>query len=296
MLSTHGRYEYSPISERPDYFWPEGKRLAVYVALNVEQFAWDESIESAIAPSGMHNKQSVYSWRDYGNRVGFWRLMELFDELDIPIQAQLNTSIYEHAPQVPARLRQRGDEFLGHGISNSQEQGALDEDAERALIKTTTDAISQNEGKAPTGWMSPWLSQSAQTLDLLREAGYHYQMDWCCDDQPIWMKTRGAPILAMPYPVELNDNRAIVLHKMTPAQFADAIIDNFDEMLEQSARQPLVFPISLHTFVVGQPFRLRQLRRALKHIVANREKIWLTRPGDICRHIESLPPGIVPGS
>ncbi len=296
MLSTHGRYAYSPISERPDYSWPEGKRLAVYVALNVEQFAWDESIESAIAPSGMHNKQSVYAWRDYGNRVGFWRLMELFDELDIPIQAQLNTSIYEHAPQVPARLRQRGDEFLGHGISNSQEQGALDEDAERALIKTTTDAISQNEGKAPTGWMSPWLSQSAQTLDLLREAGYHYQMDWCCDDQPIWMKTRGAPILAMPYPVELNDNRAIVLHKMTPAQFADAIIDNFDEMLEQSARQPLVFPISLHTFVVGQPFRLRQLRRALKHITAQREKIWLTRPGDICRHIEGLPPGIVPGS
>ena len=296
MLSTHGRYNYSPISERPDYSWPEGKRLAVYVALNVENFAWNESIESAIAPSGMHNKQSVYSWRDYGNRVGFWRLMELFDELDIPIQAQLNTSIYEDAPQVPERLRQRGDEFLGHGISNSQEQGVLAEIDERALIKTVTDAIIQNEGKAPSGWMSPWLSESDQTLDLLREAGYHYHMDWCCDDQPIWMKTRGKPILAMPYPVELNDNRAIVLHKMTPTQFTDAIIDNFDEMLEQSARQPLVFPISLHTFVVGQPFRLRQLRRALKYIADHREQIWLTRPGDICRHIESLPAGIVPGS
>jgi peptidoglycan/xylan/chitin deacetylase (PgdA/CDA1 family) len=296
MLSTHGRYEYSPISQRPDYSWPDGKRLAVYVALNVEQFAWDESIESAIAPAGRHNEQSVYSWRDYGNRVGFWRLMDLFDELDIPIQAQLNTSIYEHAPQIADRLRQRGDEFLGHGISNSEEQGVLGEDDERALIKTTTDAITQNEGRAPIGWMSPWLSQSEQTLDLLREEGYRYQMDWCCDDQPIWMKTRGEPILAMPYPVELNDNRAIVLHKMTPTQYADALIDNFEEMLEQSARQPLVFPISLHTFVVGQPFRLRHLRRALKHIVDHRAQIWLTRPGDICRHIESLPPGVVPGS
>ncbi len=296
MLSTHGRYDYSPISQRPDYSWPEGKRLAVYVALNVEQFAWDESIESAIAPSGMHNKQSVYSWRDYGNRVGFWRLMEMFDELDIPIQGQLNASIYEHAPQIAERLRQRGDEFLGHGITNSQEQGILDEAAERALIKTTTDAITGNEGKAPIGWMSPWLSQSEQTLDLLAEAGYRYQMDWCCDDQPIWMKTRDKPILAMPYPVELNDNRAIVLHKMTPTQYADALIDNFDEMLEQSARQPLVFPISLHTFVVGQPFRLRHLRRALKHIADHREQIWLTRPGDICSHIESLPSGVVPGS
>jgi peptidoglycan/xylan/chitin deacetylase (PgdA/CDA1 family) len=296
MLSTHGRYDFSPINQRPDYDWPDGKRLAVYVALNVEQFGWDKSIDSAIAPSGMHNKQSVYSWRDYGNRVGFWRLMDLFDELDIPIQAQLNSSIYEHAPQIPERLRQRGDEFLGHGISNSEEQGGRPEDEERALIKTVTDAITENEGAAPTGWMSPWLSQSDTTLDLLSEAGYSYNMDWCCDDQPIWMKTRHKPILAMPYPVELNDNRAIVLHKMTPSQYADCIIDNFDEMAEQSVHQPLVFPISLHTFVVGQPFRLRQLRRALKYITERRDRIWLTRPGDICRHIESLPAGTVPGS
>jgi hypothetical protein len=96
--------------------------------------------------------------------------------------------------------------------------------------------------------------------------------------------------------VELNDNRFIVLHKMTPTQYADAIIDNFDEMLEQSVRQPLVFPISLHTFIVGQPFRIRQLRRALKHIMEHRDEIWLTRPGEICRHIESLPAGTVPGS
>ncbi|MDP6691252.1 MAG: polysaccharide deacetylase family protein [Alphaproteobacteria bacterium] len=296
MLSHHGRYEFSPISQRPDYSWPEGKRLAVYIALNVEQFAWDKSVESAIAPSGMHNKQSVYSWRDYGNRVGFWRLMDLFDELDIPIQAQLNSSIYEHAPQVAERLRQRGDEFLGHGITNSEEQGGRAEDEERALIKEVTDAIIEHEGAVPTGWMSPWLSQSETTLDLLSEAGYHYNMDWCCDDQPIWMKTRNGRILAMPYPVELNDNRAIVLHKMTPSQYADCIIDNFDEMLEQSEHQPLVFPISLHTFVVGQPFRIRQLRRALKYITDRRDKIWLTRPGDICRHIESLPAGTVPGS
>ncbi|MBT3373533.1 MAG: polysaccharide deacetylase family protein [Rhodospirillaceae bacterium] len=296
MLSHHGRYDFSPISQRPDYSWPEGKRLAVYIALNVEQFAWDKSVESAIAPSGMHNKQSVYSWRDYGNRVGFWRLMDLFDELDIPIQAQLNSSIYEHAPQVAERLRQRGDEFLGHGITNSEEQGGRSEDEERGLIKEVTDAIVEHEGEQPTGWMSPWLSQSETTLDLLSEAGYHYNMDWCCDDQPIWMKTRNGRILGMPYPVELNDNRAIVLHKMTPSQYADCIIDNFDEMLEQSVHQPLVFPISLHTFVVGQPFRIRQLRRALKYITDQRDKIWLTRPGDICRHIESLEPGIVPGS
>ena len=293
MLSHHGRYDFSPISQRPDYSWPEGKRLAVYIALNVEQFAWDKSVESAIAPSGMHNKQSVYSWRDYGNRVGFWRLMDLFDELDIPIQAQLNSSIYEHAPQVAERLRQRGDEFLGHGITNSEEQGGRSEDEERGLIKEVTDAIVEHEGEQPTGWMSPWLSQSETTLDLLSEAGYHYNMDWCCDDQPIWMKTRNGRILGMPYPVELNDNRAIVLHKMTPSQYADCIIDNFDEMLEQSVHQPLVFPISLHTFVVGQPFRIRQLRRVFEHMMKRRDDVWFCHPGQIADHIYGLPEGTV---
>lgn len=295
MLTTHGRYAFSAITQRPVYDWPNGKRLAVYLALNVEQFAWGAGKGSMIAPVGQHAPQSVYSWRDYGNRVGFWRLMEDFDALDIPIQAQLNTEVYDHCPEVAEKLRQRGDEILGHGITNSEEQGVLREEKERILIETATQRIEREEGAPPAGWMSPWLSESDATLDLLRERGYRYVMDWACDDQPIWLSTRAGRILAMPYPVEINDNRAIVFQKYSAAQFADMIIDNFNEMLEQSQRQPLVYGISLHTFVVGQPFRLRELRRALRHIVDRRDQIWLARPGDICTHIESLPEGIVPG-
>ncbi len=296
MLPTHTRYEYSNINTRPTYEWPNGARLAVYVALNIEQFAYGEGKGAAIAPPDQATSDSIFSWRDYGNRIGVWRLFDMLDDVGFPAEAQMNTAIYEYCPDIPARLRERGDEILGHGYSNSYEQGELSEAEEAAHIKAVTETIVAQEGAAPTGWMSPWLSNSALTLDLLQEAGYRYVMDWTCDDQPIWMATRKGRILAMPYPIECNDTRGIVWYKYTGAEFADMIVDAFDEMLEQARDMPLVCPISLHPFVVGRAYRLRPLRRAFQHIAARRNRIWLTRPGDICAHIESLPPGIVSGS
>ncbi len=296
MLPHHGRYRYSSITSRPDYSWPDGKRLAVYVALNIEAFAFGEGKGSAIAPPDQSLSASVYSWRDYGNRVGIWRLFDMFDELGIPAEAQMNTAIYQEAPDIANRLRQRGDEILGHGETNSDEQGELSEADERAMIERATAAITRHEGAKPTGWMSPWLSNSPVSMDLLQEAGYRYVMDWTMDDQPVWLKTRKGKILSMPYPVEVNDNRALVWFRYSSEDFADMIVDQFDEMLEQSEGQPLVCPISLHPFSIGRPYRMRQFRRAMEHILKHRDRIWLTRPRDICAHIESLPPGIVPGS
>jgi len=171
MLPTHGRYEYSNITKRTDYAWPGGRRLAVYVALNIEAFGFGVGKGAAIAPPDQAQSHSVYSWRDYGNRVGVWRLFEMLDELGIPAQAQMNTAVYEMAPDIPERLRARGDEILGHGVTNSDEQGHLDENQERALIENVTATIAQHEGAKPVGWMSPWLSNSTVTMDLLQEAG-----------------------------------------------------------------------------------------------------------------------------
>lgn len=296
MLPTHGRYDYSNITKRADYTWPGGRRLAVYVALNIEAFGFGVGKGAAIAPPDQAQSHSIYSWRDYGNRVGIWRIFDLLDELDIPAEAQMNTEVYEAAPDIPARLRARGDEILGHGATNSHEQGHLGEEEERALIAQVTATIERHEGTKPRGWMSPWLSNSGATMDLLQEAGYRYVMDWTMDDQPIWLRTRGGRILALPYPIEVNDTRGIIWYHYTSDEFADLIVDQFDEMLEQSARQPLVCPISLHPFVMGRPYRIRRLRRALQHIAKHRDLIWLTRPRDICAHVESLPPGMVPGS
>jgi len=294
-LEHHGRFEYSNITKRPTYEWPNGKRLAVYVAMNIEVFRFGKGKGAAIAPPDQANSHSVYSYRDYGNRVGFWRMMDMFREMGIPLEHQLNTAIYEHHPDIVERIREHGDEILGHGYTNSDEQGGLPEAEEKKLIQECTALITKEEGKAPLGWMSPWLSNSNQSLDLLAEAGYRYVMDWTSDDQPVWAKTRSGKILLMPYPVETNDNRALVWYRYSSKEFTDLIIDSFDEMLAQSKHQPLVCPISLHPFVVGRPYRMRELRRAFEHIQKHRDQIWLTRPEEICRHIESLPKGTVPG-
>ena len=121
-------------------------------------------------------------------------------------------------------------------------------------------------------------------------------MDWALDDQPVWLKTRAGPILSVPYPIECNDSPALVFRRHTGRQFAEMVTDQFDEMLEQSKKYPLVFSVALHPFIIGQPFRLRAFRGALRHIVAHRNELWITTPGEIARHCAGLPSGTVPGS
>ena len=165
-----------------------------------------------------------------------------------------------------------------------------------ALIREATETIAQHEGRPPAGWMGPWISETPTTPDLLKEAGYTYLMDWPCDDQPFWMRTRSGPILHVPYPVEINDSPAHLNRRHTAADFRQMLTDQFDQMVELSRQQPLVMGLALHTFVVGQPFRLRQLRKALAHIVNHprADSVWFTRPGEIAAHVLSLPDGIVP--
>lgn len=297
-LKSHGRYAYSAISKRPIYSWPGGKRLAVYVALNLEHFSFGEGLGAALAPGGPQPDVLNYAWRDYGNRVGVWRLLELFNELELPVALLVNASIYDYCPEVVEAFRDRNTEIIAHGRTNSEAQGTLPEAEEAALIQETTQTITQHEGVMPQGWLGPWISQSRVTPDLLQEAGYTYQLDWCCDDQPIWFTTRSGRILSVPYPQEVNDIPAIVGRRMNASEFADMIIDNFDEMVEQSVQQPLVFGIALHAYIVGQPFRLRHLRWALRHIVTHAAKadspVWLTTPGAIAAYALSLPEGTIP--
>ncbi len=137
------------------------------------------------------------------------------------------------------------------------------------------------------GWLSPWISESFVTPDLLKQTGYRYTLDWCHDDQPTLFETRDGPLWSIPYPQELNDIPMIVARQMDGRDFADMIVDNFDEMLRQSKEQPLVMGIALHPYLVGQPYRLLHLRRALKHIV-KAKKAWLTTPGKICGVVSDL--------
>ena len=294
-LPRHGRYDYSALPRRPVYDWPQGRRLAVYVALNLETFAFGEGLGARLAPAAGDPDVLNYAWRDWGNRVGAWRMLEAFDALRLPASLLVNSELYDEAPELVAAFSRRGDEIVGHGRTNAERQGQMNEEDELALIVEATQRIREAEGRPPRGWLGPWVSESAVTPDLLAENGYSYILDWAMDDQPVQLRTRdGGSILSVPYPQELNDIPAIVARQMTGGDFADMIVDAFDEMLEQSQAQPLVMGIALHAYIVGQPHRLRPLRRALRHIAEQREKIWITTSGAIAEAALALPPGTIP--
>ena len=297
-LPTHDRFDYSPINERPDYSWPGGKRLALWITTNVETFGYGLEGPTLGNPLPMPDQRN-WSWREYGNRVGIWRMLELADQFDIPLAHQINSYLYETHPQIMAALSKRKrDEIMGHGRTNSEKPGMRPEAEERALIAEATAAIRKNEGKAPAGWMTPLQAESALTPDLLKEAGYRYCVSWPCDDQPHWMKTRSGPLLNVPYAVETNDFVSVIHLRQDAPVYADIVLRQFEEMLEQSTKQPLVLAISLHTFIMGQPHRLAVLRDMFRRITSHRhfDRVWMTTPGAIADHCIGLKPGIVPGS
>jgi peptidoglycan/xylan/chitin deacetylase (PgdA/CDA1 family) len=280
-LRQHGRYPYWPITKTPPFRWRQGEGLAVYVALNLEVYDFGEGMLDELVPQSPAPDVLNYSWLDYGNRVGAWRILELCRSLGLPLTVLVNSRIYDVCPELIAAFRDAGCEIAAHGRSNGERQGQLPEAQERALIAEATAEITQHEGRRPRGWLGPWISESNVTPDLLKEADYDYVLDWCHDDRPVALATRAGPLLSVPYPQEANDANAIVVRRMTAENFADLIVDQFDEMLEQAKDTALVCPISLHPHVSGQPHRLRQLRRAFAHIAQHRERIWATRAGDI---------------
>ena len=286
-LAGHGRFDYSAIVRRPIYEWPNGTRLAVYIGFNLEHFAFGEGLGAKLVTPADGVDVLNHAWREYGNRVGAWRCLELFDALKLPTGAIVNTSLYDHCPDLVAAFAARGDEIIGHGHSNSQAQGAMAAEDERALLQSCRERIASESGRAPDGWLSPWISESRDTPELLAATGYRYTLNWCHDDQPVRMRTSAGPLWAIPYPQELNDIPAIVARQMSASDFADMIVDQFDEMQRQSAQQPLVMGIALHPYLVGQPHRLKHLRRALKH-VSTSNQTWWTTPGRICDAVEAL--------
>jgi hypothetical protein len=206
--------------------------------------------------------------------------------------------VCDYRPSLVERMRARGDEIIGHGRTQSERQSSMWEDDEVRMVGESTSAIEAAYGQRPFGWMGPGMSHTPATVDVLQEAGYKFVMDWCCDDQPFWMKARAGRILCVPYPLEVNDSVAILFRHQSAEDFADMIVDQFDEMVEQCADQPLVCSVALHPMTVGQPFRLGLLRKAFRHIVDHpqRDRVWFTLPGRIADHCASLPAGVVPGS
>ena len=298
LLPKNPRYDYSAIVERKDYSWPGGRRLAFTLTTNIEVFAFGTGKGHDPAKTGEPQTHRNYAWRDYGNRVGIWRLFELAEALKLPLAHNTNSLLYEYCPQILDAARRRGDEIVAHGRTNAEDLRGVWEDDEARLIREATDTIARHEGAPPKGWMGAGAYESAHTLDLLKEAGYTYCMDWPMDDQPVWLRTRAGPLLSVPYPVELNDSQQNIHRKHSAREFCDMVVDQFEEMVVECARRPLVMNVSIHPYVFGQPYRLQPFRKALQHILAHpqRERVWFCQPREIAAHCLTLPPGTVPGS
>jgi allantoinase len=295
-LPDHDRYDHVNINNRKDYTWPDGKRLAMYIACNVEHFAFGTGLGADPAHRPGQNTRN-YAWRDYGNRIGQWRLFELLDELKLPASILLNSIVCYYYPDLIEKIKKRGDDVICHGRTTAEIHTPFWEQDGARVVRESTDIIGQHLGRRPTGWMGPAALESKVTPDLLKEAGFTHLLDWPVDDQPIWFRTRSGPLLSVPYPVELNDFGTLLARDHTGREYADMIVDQFEEMLKQSERHPLVCSVSLHGFVVGQPFRLRPLRQAITHCVQHplKDRVWFTTAGDIASYCFSLPPGTIPG-
>ena len=298
-LPSHGRYDYVPITKRARYDWPDGKRLAFYIGLNIEHFAFmagrgNDPFQGGAAIQTQRN----FAWRDYGLRVAVWSVFDMLDQLNLPATILLNSLVCEHDPDVIGRITERGDDVCSHGRTNAETLAGMWEHDEARVIAETTETIARHLGARPTGWMGPSAAETRVTPDLIAEAGYTHNLGWPVDDQPIWMRTRAGPLLSVPYPMELNDMGTNVNRDQSGREFADMIVDQFDEMIEQSDNYPLVMSVALHPFVCGQPFRLRPLRRALQHCMEHprRDRVWFTRAVDIAEHCFKLPKGIIPGA
>lgn len=277
-------FDYSPITERGPIHWPDGKRVAFYVGLNIEHFYVDlpgtATYEgtTALTPDSLN-----YGWRDYGPRVGIWRIVELLDKYGIRASALLNSDVGERYPQIITAGRERGWAWLAHGSSNSHLHSGLSVDQERTALREIVTTIEKSTGQRPRGWMGPGLTETFHTPELFAELGGQYVLDWTNDDQPYRLNVPG--MLSVPYSVELNDIGIFVSKGLTGPDFVRMVKDQVDQLYAEAeaADSGRVLPLALHPFVIGQAFRRRYLDEALEY-VANHPGVWLTTSDDIADH------------
>ncbi|MDX2270972.1 MAG: polysaccharide deacetylase family protein [Cyanobacteriota bacterium] len=267
--------EYSPISQRPLLTLPNQARVAVWVVMNIEHFTFGQ-LGTAIQPHLTSPPEIAnYGWRDYGNRVGIWRLFDLFANLGMPVTAALNAEICTLYPAIVQELRRQNWEVMAHGWNNSTGHSGLDPESERQLIDRTLTLLTEAAGSRPLGWLTPGFSVSESTFELLHAAGIRYIADWVNDDQPYAHPVGGGSLLAIPYSLETNDISLCLSARLSGSAFAQALIDQFDCLWEEGSLTPRIMAIGLHPFIVGQPLRFKYLQQALRYIL-HQPETWIT--------------------
>ena len=286
MTNTTGSipFGYSPITQRPALDWPGGARVAAYIGLNVEHFLIDRPSTSIwpgtadLVPDALN-----YGWRDYGPRVGIWRMTESLDRYGIRASVLLNSMAAVQYPQIIEAGVEREWAWLAHGRTNSVLHAGLSLDEERRLLADVTSTITAATGRRPAGWMGPGLTETFNTPELLAELGYGYVLDWTNDDQPYRLNTAG--MLSVPYSVELND-LGLAAKGVTGPEFVQIVKDQYEQLRADAVSGGRVMALALHPFVTGQAFRAKYFDQALKFL-AEQPDIWLTTSDEIAEHYRS---------
>jgi allantoinase len=290
------RLDYSPIIERPRVAWPNNARLALWVAPNIEFYEYlpRGAIRSRNPyPRCPHPDILMYGYRDYGNRVGLWRMLDVLDHHKVTCTVSLNIAVYEHFPEIMAACEDRRWDIMSHGMYNTQFYYGMSEDEERAAIQDCVSTYRKLTGRSLTGWFSPAESGTTRTPDLIAEAGLKYIVEWHYDDQPLSMKVRTGSLVALPYSIDVNDGWNLK-GNVEAEELIQAITDQFDRLYKEGESSTRVMCLALHPWVLGQPHRLKYLDKILSYIRSH-EGVWFATAAEISdwyvAHQQPIPDG-----
>ncbi|CAM3914044.1 polysaccharide deacetylase family protein [Rheinheimera salexigens] len=290
MKADPGFYDYWPYQDRPKIRWPDGKKLAFWVAPNIEFYELNP-------PENPHRKAwpqpypaiQGYGIRDYGNRVGHQRQMALLDKYGIRGSISLSTALCDHHPEIIQMCKERNWEFFSHGIYNTRYTYGLSEQQEREMIRDSMETIYRHTGQHCAGYLAPALSHSELTLDLFAEVGTElfgnnagfYTCDLFHDDQPTPIKLRSDKrFVSIPYSLEMNDTIAYVVNKVEPRRYGQMLKDNFDRLYQEGEESGTIMCIPTHNYQVACPHRMKAFEEALDYITSHPD-VWVTTGREI---------------
>lgn len=275
-------YDWSPISGRPPLRWPDGARVALCVIVSLESVRWQPP-EGAFIPPSFFQQHGAYpripdihevSHHEYGNRVGVFRVMRVLDKYGVKGTAALDAGVAEGYPFIVDQCKQRGWEFIGHGLSFSQMiTEGMPEQEEREHISRSLRAVEQATGAAPVGWVGADYGESTRTVELLAELGVRYVCDWPNDEQPYQMKVPRGQMVSLPVMLELDE---VFTHRgrTVPIDlWSRMVTEAFDRLHQDGADSGRLLVLNLHPYLIGQPYRIKYLDQALGHIMG-RQGVW----------------------
>jgi allantoinase len=288
----HNWYDWSLLGQRVPVNWPDRKPLALWFNVSLQQFPLNQQGKPFKVPFGMtmpYPDLRHFSLRDYGNRVGIYRFLKLFEANQLPVTYAINASLAKLAPQLIQRISQSAAEIIGHGWDMDHlHWGDMPQQDERELIERSIKELEQATGHRIEGWLSPARSQSWHTLRLLAQSGVRYCLDWVNDDMPYRLKGDAGELTMLPLNAEVEDSFVMGSNLHSEDEWVDQVTDAVDFLI-QEARQldaGRILGISLHPWLTGQPHRIGCLERVVTHIKSRQSEIWLSSPNKIISHFK----------